>query len=113
MFPIQLLDAVVGHDGSSWVAGNRLLQVLGVLDRRGELFLTEDAQRGRRHSLRGEPEMLQDCTARTGRAVTVDTDDGATLADEALPAQSDARLDGDARCSSRAEDPFAIGASSR
>src|SRR5215204_529576 len=41
------------------------VHVLGGLDLCGELFLTEDAQRGRRHPLRGKPEVLQDFAART------------------------------------------------
>ena len=53
--------------------------------------------------------MLQHCAARTRRAVAVDTNHGAALADEAIPAQGGARLDRDARCPGWAEDAFAIG----
>src|SRR5215217_8013455 len=87
----------------------RLLHVVDGLDLRGELFLTEDAQRGRRDALRGKPEMLQHIAARTRCTVAIDTDDGAALPDEALPAQGDARLDGDARCPGRTENALAIG----
>jgi hypothetical protein len=53
--------------------------------------------------------MLQHFAAGTRRAVAVDADDGAAIADEALPAQCGAGLDGDARGPDRAEHPFAIG----
>src|SRR5215207_6112483 len=87
----------------------RLLHVVDGLELRGALFLTEDPQRGRRDALWSEPEMLEYFAARTRCAVAIDTDDGAALPNEALPAQGGTRLDGDARRPGRAEHALAIG----
>src|SRR5215207_8689649 len=84
------------------------VHVVGGLDLRGELLLTKDPQRGCRDALWGEPEMLEYFAARTRCAVAIDTDDGAALPDEALPAQGGARFDGDARRPGRAEHALAV-----
>src|SRR5918995_2085283 len=82
--------------------------LLSGLDLRGELFLTEDPQRGRRDALWGESEMLEYFAAGTRCAVAIDTDDGAALPDEPLPTEGGARLDGDARRPSRTEHTLAV-----
>src|SRR4051794_40332549 len=82
---------------------------VGGLDLRGELFLTEDPQRGRRDALWGEPEMLEDFAPRPRSAEAIDTDDGPALPDEALPAECGAGLDGDARHPGWTEHALAVG----
>src|SRR5215210_3336918 len=93
------------------MGSSRLLQVhvVGGFDLRGELFLTENPQRGGRDAARGEPEMLEYFAPGTRCAVAIDTDDGAALPDEALPAQGGACLDRDARSPNRTEHALAIG----
>src|SRR5215213_11124549 len=85
------------------------LHVVRSLEFGGELFLTEDPQRGRRDPLRGEPEMLEHFASGTRCAVAIDTDDGAALPDEAIPAEGGARLDRDARRPDRSEHALAVG----
>src|SRR5215212_11410118 len=53
--------------------------------------------------------MLEHFASGTRCAVAIDTDDGAAIPDEAIPAEGGARLDRDARRPDRSEHALAVG----